>query len=118
MLKDLGCIALVETVKKKGAKEHIYRATGAPIVTDEEWESLSPMVRRRVTLTVLQRISADLAVALGAGMFDTDLDTHVSRTPLNLDRQGWTEVSAVLERTLNEVLEIGQTSPRRPSFST
>lgn len=113
VLLELGCVELVETVTRKGAREHIYKAVGLPILTLREWQGLGLKVRRRIALAVLRRLSDDLAKALGAGKFDTDLDMHISRTPLNLDREGWSEVAAVLERALNEVLEIGKRSSQR-----
>jgi DNA-binding transcriptional ArsR family regulator len=113
VLKELGCIELVETVSRRGAKESIYRALGPFIVSDAVWETIAPELRLPVTATVLRLVSNDLAGSLGAGKFDEITDKHFSRTPLKLDREGWSEVTDLLNRTLAEVMEIGERSLER-----
>jgi DNA-binding transcriptional ArsR family regulator len=113
VLKELGCIELVETTRKRGAKEHIYRATGTPIVSAEEWDELSPQMQQSLTVTFLRMISDDLAKSLGAGLFNEDPDHHLSRSPLMLDSEGKAEIAKLLSRTLDEVLEIGLKSVKR-----
>jgi hypothetical protein len=110
VLKDLGCIELVETVRKRGARERIYRAVELPIVSAEEWERLSPSMRQSITIAILRLISNDLAVSLGTGKIDELPDRHMSRTPLKLDREGWSELVKILARTLDEVLGVGARS--------
>lgn len=113
VLKELDCVELLETVSKRGATEHIYRALGSPILNDEAWKELSPKLRKPVTATILRMISSDLARSLGSGKFDENSNVHVSRSPLNLDQEGWSEVVDLLARTLDEVIEIGARSVSR-----
>jgi DNA-binding transcriptional ArsR family regulator len=113
VLKELGCVELVETVNKRGAREHIYRAMGSFVVSDEEWANLTPKMRQPLMASVLRFISSDLARSLSTGRFDELLGTHLSRTPLSLDQEGWTEIGDVLARALDEVIEIGSSSSKR-----
>jgi DNA-binding transcriptional ArsR family regulator len=113
VLKELGCIELVETVSKRGAREHLYRTVGPPILDAEEWSELTPKLRQSITVAILRMISNDLARSLGEGRFDEIPDSHLSRTPLKLDGEGWSEVTEVLARTLEDVLEVGARSSRR-----
>lgn len=113
VLKKLGCIELAETVNKRGATEHVYRAVRSFIVSDEEWRKLTPKMRLPLTATVLRLLSNDLAQAIGAGRLDEIPDTHLSRTPLKLDREGWSEAVDILARTLDEILEVGGRSVKR-----
>lgn len=113
VLKELGCIELVETVKKRGAREHIYRAVELPVVSDEEWARMEPEARHSSTIAILRLISEDLALALGSGKFEDRLDRHLTRSPLKLDEEGWSEVMGILERTLEEVLAAGTRSLER-----
>jgi DNA-binding transcriptional ArsR family regulator len=113
VLTDLGCIELVETVSKRGSKEHIYRASKRFVFNDEDWKALTPGQRQRITVSILRVISEDLADALVAGKFDEFQDTHLTRSPLRLDREGWSEAGEVLFRALGEVLEIGSKSLKR-----
>jgi DNA-binding transcriptional ArsR family regulator len=41
VLRDLGCIELVDTVRRRGFTEHYYRAVERPYLTDREWKHLS-----------------------------------------------------------------------------
>ena len=113
VLKELGFAELVETVSRRGAKEHIYRLGRSPVISDEAWDELTPKMRLPITATVLRLISNDLARSLGTGLFDEIPDVHLSRSPLKLDGEGWSEVVALLMRTLDEVIEIGSRSSER-----
>jgi DNA-binding transcriptional ArsR family regulator len=113
VLKELGLVELVETVSKRGAKEHIYRATRSPVITDKAWDELAPKMRLPITATILRLISSDLAQSIGTGLFDESPDVHLSRSPLKLDQEGWSEVVALLAQTLDEVTEIGSRSSER-----
>jgi DNA-binding transcriptional ArsR family regulator len=113
VLKELGCIELVEEVSRRGAKEHIYRIVETPVVTDEEWAALTPKMRQPLTAAVLRLISHDLARSLGTGRFQAASAHHLSRTPLKLDQQGRSEMAKLLERTLEEVIAIGSKSAKR-----
>jgi DNA-binding transcriptional ArsR family regulator len=113
VLKELGFVELVETVSRRGAKEHIYRLARSPVISNEAWDELTPKVRMPIVATVLRLISNDLARSIGTGLFDEIPDVHLSRSPLKLDREGWSEVVALLTRTLEEVTEIGSRSSQR-----
>jgi DNA-binding transcriptional ArsR family regulator len=107
VLKDLECVELVETVRRRGATEHIYRTTVGPAMLDDKaWEEAAPKMRRPIAAAILRMISTDLAHSLGAGKFDEISNHHLSRSPLKLDREGWSEVVDLLARTLDDLFEI------------
>jgi DNA-binding transcriptional ArsR family regulator len=110
VLQELGCIELVETVEKRGAIEHLYRALDPRVLGDREWRELTPEVRYALTGKTLRLLSGELARALTAGTLDEEANSHISRSPLKLDKEGWSEVAAILERALGEVLEAGEKS--------
>jgi DNA-binding transcriptional ArsR family regulator len=113
VLKELDFVELVETVSKRGAKEHIYRLGRSAVLSDDACDKLAPEARLPITATVLRLISNDLARSIETGLFDETPDIHLSRSPLKLDREGWLEVVALLNQTLNEIAEIGSTSLER-----
>jgi DNA-binding transcriptional ArsR family regulator len=113
VLKELGFVELVETVSRRGAKEHIYRLARSPVINDEAWDGLTPKMRLPITATVLRLLSNDLAKSIGSGLFDQLSDVHLSRSPLKLDRKGWSEMGTLLTKTLEEVIEIGARSAKR-----
>jgi DNA-binding transcriptional ArsR family regulator len=113
VLRELGCIELVETVPKRGGKEHIYRAKERQFFTDEEWEAVDPKIRQPITSIILRMISEDAGRSLAEGKFDELVDNHLSRSPVELDEEGWSEVVDCLARALDEVLEAHAKSKER-----
>ncbi len=117
VLKELGCIELKETVKKRGATEHIYRATDRHMFSAEEWEALDPRDRPPITGNVLRLISEDTGRAYAEGKMDELPDNHLSRSTLELDKAGWTEVVTALARVLVEIQEANAKSTERAGRS-
>ena len=117
VLRDLGCVELVEEVPHGGRIEHIYRATERQFFSAEEWEEVEPQTRPSITVGILQLVSEDVGKSLSTGKFDELPDNHLSRSPLDVDREGWKEVVAILERALDEVLEVNVKSGERARLS-
>jgi hypothetical protein len=62
---------------------------------------------------VLKSVFDDIESASKAGTLDEVDDMHISRTPLVLDKQGWSDVSDTLKGALERILEIqAETSER------
>jgi DNA-binding transcriptional ArsR family regulator len=117
VLSELGCIELTETVDRRGAREHIYRARERQFFDREEWEAIDPKQRQPITSVLLRMASEDTNRSLSEGKFDELPDNHLSRSPLKLDREGWSEVVEVLARTLDEILEADARSAERARLS-
>lgn len=117
VLRNLGCVELVDIVRRRGAQEHIYRAKERQLFTVEEWKAVEPKDRPAVTSTILRMISDDLGRSLAEGTFDELSDNHLSRSPLELDGEGWAEVVEVLARALDDVLEAHAKSAERAYVS-
>lgn len=105
VLKDVGLIELVDVRHHGGRREHIYRATQRQYFTLEEWLAIEPRLRNPIITTILSQISEDTARAIVEGRFAELPDSHLSRSPIELDREGWQEVVDVLETALEGVLE-------------
>jgi DNA-binding transcriptional ArsR family regulator len=112
ILDDLGAIELVSTAQRRGATEHYYRALMRPFFDDSAWAELPVSTRRSVIESNLQHIFRDLRAAMGGGGFD-DTDVHVSRTPVVLDAKGYQQMTELLAKTLDRVLEIQEKSAAR-----
>jgi DNA-binding transcriptional ArsR family regulator len=113
VLRDLGCIELIGTVRKRGAREHIYRTKERQFFSAEEWEAVEPKNRQPITSIILRMISEDTGRSLSEGKFDELPDNHLSRSPIELDQEGWSEVVSTLARALDEVLEAHAKSAER-----
>ena len=117
VLRELGCVELVREVTHGGRTEHVYRATKQPFFTAEEWEEVEPHARVPMTVSILRLISEDLGKSLASGKFDEPPDNHLSRSSLDVDEEGWREIVSILERTLEEVLEVNARSAERARLS-
>lgn len=116
VLRELDCVELEEEVRHGGRTEHVYRLTKRPFFTAEEWEEVDPRDGQPITLQLLRVISEEVQEALLSGGFDGP-DRHLSRTPLAVDEQGWSEVVDILTRALYELLEVGERSEERARLS-
>jgi DNA-binding transcriptional ArsR family regulator len=117
VLRDIGCIELIDKVPVRGATEHIYRSKERQFFDAEEWELVEPIARQPITATLLRLISEDTGKSLAEGKFDERADNHLSRSPVELDDEGWREVVGTLARALDEVLEAHAKSVERAAGS-
>jgi predicted ArsR family transcriptional regulator len=106
VLEKYDCIELVDTKQRRGATEHFYRATRRQFLSDDEWSRMPASLRPGMAGAVLKSVFEDLEAASKAGTLDEVDDMHLSRTPMVLDRQGWSDVSDTLKGALDRLLEI------------
>jgi hypothetical protein len=112
-LADHGCIELVRIERKRGAEEHLYRASLRPCIGDEEWAQLPQQARHEISALVFQAIVAEALAAFRAGRFDSRLDRHLSWQPMRLDEQGWQELMRELKESLERVQDIAARADER-----
>ena len=112
-LLELGCIELVSTAQRRGAIEHYYRAIMRPFFTDRDWKRLPRSGRQAVSDLTLQMVWDEASAAIKKGTFESRADRHLSRTPLNLDEQGWDELNALLREVHAQAESIGSKSAKR-----
>jgi DNA-binding transcriptional ArsR family regulator len=104
-LEKLGYVELADTQQRRGAVEHYYRAKAKVFLEDPEWERVPLQLKRGFTADLLQMIATDLREALETGSFHARA-SHLSRTRLLVDEDGWNEVTVVLREALEQVLTI------------
>jgi DNA-binding transcriptional ArsR family regulator len=112
-LEDVGMIELVDEKKRRGAVEHFYRAIARPMLSPDEWEDLSLDDRQAFSAWTIQLLLADASKALAAGTFDARSDRHLSRTPLLVDAEGWSELAEIQAAALRATLEVQAASAER-----
>jgi DNA-binding transcriptional ArsR family regulator len=113
VLKDYKCIELVKTEPRRGAVEHYYRATSRAFLTDRDWQQLPESVRPGLSTDLLQAIVDDAVAALQGSTFDRRDNRHLSWTPLVVDEQGWDELIATFDESLQRVFAIQAASAKR-----
>jgi DNA-binding transcriptional ArsR family regulator len=108
-LLKLGCVELVRTDRVRGGRvvEHFYRATQRLYFDEDAWQALSAKERLGIVGVSLRMLSQDITAAMAAGtLFEGGGDAHLCRTPMVVDRDGWNEISDLLERATEELFEI------------
>lgn len=104
-LEKLGMVEIVRERPVRGSTEHFYKATARPWWTTEQWSRVDPKLKAITTACGLDGLMADVAAAVNSGTFDGRNERHLSRTPMVLDEQGWMKVSAILDETLDAILQ-------------
>jgi DNA-binding transcriptional ArsR family regulator len=117
VLEKYDCIELVDTKQRRGATEHFYRATRRQLLTDDQWASMPASLRPGMAEAILKSIFEDIEFASKSGMLDKVDDVHVTRTPMVLDRQGWADVSTLLQEALDRLPEIQAEASQRMADS-
>ncbi len=117
VLRELGCVELVDVKQARGGRvsEHVYRGTQRPYFDPESWDLLDDAGKLNVISAILHHVSEDMASAMVHGTFYEDDDSHLSRTPLQVDAEGWREVVDLLRDTLDGLLGIQEEVVKRGS---
>lgn len=112
-LLEYDCVELVKTEPRRGAVEHFYRATERAFFSDADWAKIPASARKGISGAILETIGQDATQALIAGTIDSRTDSHVTRTPLLLDEEGWQELNALLADNLDRALTIQEAAADR-----
>jgi len=113
VLEKYDCIELVDTKQRRGATEHFYRATRRQLLTDDQWAQMPTSLRPGLAAAVLKTIFEDIEAASKAGTLEEVDDLHISRTPMVLDAKGWSDVTDLLNDSLDRLIEIQAESTNR-----
>ena len=105
-LVDLGCIELVSMAQRRGAIER-------PFFSDRDWKRLPRSGRAAISDVALQIIWEDVSEAIEGGTFEGRSDRHLSHQALELDEEGWRDMTRLLAGVLAEVERIGTASAAR-----
>jgi hypothetical protein len=79
--------------KRRGGKEHFYRATELAFCDQETWAMLPYSMRVTASWNAFKQIAKRLREAMEAETFDARPDRHLTSTQIVLDRAGWTRVT-------------------------
>jgi hypothetical protein len=112
-LDKCGCLELVDTAQRRGATEHFYKASPHSFIGDRIWRRVPRALLGGVSGATLQSFMDRAVAALEAGTIDGREDTTLSWMPVLLDEQGWDEVTATMEQTVDKVLAVQDESRER-----
>jgi DNA-binding transcriptional ArsR family regulator len=112
ILRDMRCIELTRTEPRRGAVEHYYRPLIPAFLDDDQWTRIPTVLRRSMAGHVFRQILAEAAAAGEAGAFEA-AKAHLDRMLIELDDQGWGELSELLVDVLRRTQEIQARSDAR-----
>ncbi len=112
-LVKAGLVELVRTSQVRGATEHFYRAVQRPLLYTGEWTALPGEDRRVLSELAMSLVVHDVVRAFDAGTFDSRLDRYLTRLPMNLDEQGWEDLSKAQDEMLQRAFDIQAESNER-----
>ena len=111
-LAQLKLIKLVKKTPRRGAIEHHYEAVGAAQVSDRLWSETPAIVKNAMVRSALGDVARSVNEAAALGGFNR-ADSHLMRTHLTLDEQGWRELADALMQLDAEAQRIQAESEKR-----
>lgn len=111
-LVQLGFLELVGKRQRRGATEHYYRAISRPVVTSEAWEKMPSVVKKAMVGATLGHVSDLVNLAAHSGGFE-HADSHLTRSALVLDHEGFKEVATRLDELLSDLDRIRSEAQKR-----
>lgn len=100
-LEKLGCIERVSTKRRRGAREHFFQAKTSLFFDDAAWQKIPRTLKEDQTVSSLQYLFDEAALALEEGTFNARENPHASWMPGVFDVQGWDEATALMNQTLD-----------------
>ncbi|HKZ15298.1 MAG TPA: winged helix-turn-helix domain-containing protein [Solirubrobacterales bacterium] len=105
-LAEAGLIEEVGQRPVRGAVEHFYRAVVRPITSAEVEADIDLDRRLSFARTTWSLITANATTALAAGTAVERPEHHLTRVPLRVDEQGWSELADAYMELYERVYEI------------
>jgi DNA-binding transcriptional ArsR family regulator len=87
---------------RRGAVEHLYRTASRPRITAETWEQLPEFVKEAMMGAILGQVVHLATAALSHEGFSRP-DSQLSRRPVVVDEEGFSEISAIVSKALDDV---------------
>ena len=112
-LLEVECIEQVGTRPKRGTIEHFYTARPRSFIGHQDWRRAPLSMRAGVTSEALRTFAAKVGAALDADTIDSREDTTLNWMPMTVDEQGWRQTAEILDRALQELMEVAAQSRER-----
>lgn len=114
VLRDCGLVVGDHEAPRRGALAHFYRAAAPTLIPPHTWDNLPPILRKGVSLSILQHFFEDASASMKAGVFDK-APGELSWTPLVLDSVGIEEFGRLVRDFLESIMELQISSSKRLS---
>jgi DNA-binding transcriptional ArsR family regulator len=95
-LYRLDCIEVAKREQVRGAMKTTYRGTTRMMLDDDAWERLTKETRNGISIAAVGEVIERASTAIEADTFDARTDRHVITLKMDVDEQGWSEVSGIV----------------------
>jgi DNA-binding transcriptional ArsR family regulator len=115
-LEELKCIELVEIKtggRRRGGKEHFFRATQRSLFDESIWTSLPNSIRSQITASTFTTYIERAAEAIRTGTMDARDDRHFTWTAMHYDLEAWNCLIQLMDALFRRSLEIQDKSQQR-----
>ena len=113
VLVEAGLVRQVDSRPVRGTTEHFFKAVELPQITEREEMELTPQVRRSFAETVVAMFAANFSRAIETETYLTRKDNHLTRRAINVDGEGWEELTGAYMDLYERVAEIEATAAER-----
>lgn len=92
-LRDLDCIEVAGREQVRGAMKTTYRGITRMMLDNEAWEQLSAETRNGISIAAVEEVIEKATKSIATGKFDARKDRNVITLTMDVDEQGWADVS-------------------------
>ncbi len=116
-LTDLAEVGALETVEENDAGEPVYRSNRdlnyLLVLTAQQMKMMPTQDRDDVSRQIWRLASRDVEEALESGTFNARAEHVLTRSPVQLDELGWSELTRLHEQILHATFEIQARAKKR-----
>jgi hypothetical protein len=91
--------------RRRGAREHFYRATALAVFDNETWALVPYSMRVAINWRIVRQIGERVRQALEAKTLDAHSASHMSCPTVVLDQAGWERTVAAVDELFHAVFE-------------
>jgi DNA-binding transcriptional ArsR family regulator len=96
VLRNLGCVELVDTTPRRGFVEHFYKLNSQGALGSATWKEVPASLRSHHAGSALADFTTRAIESLDAGTAESREGSGVTSLPLTVDEQGWQELRLIL----------------------
>lgn len=116
-LAHFGFLTLVDVEPKRGATKHYYAANTTAVFHTDEWAKMTERERQAITQVTWHRLVSQVEGSVRQQVFDARTDRWMVWGLLNLDAQGWEELTDGIEEQWLDIERMGRDAEARMQHS-
>jgi predicted ArsR family transcriptional regulator len=112
-LRSLGFVTEVDSAPRRGSVEHYFAPTKRAEAWEMEWKTLPAAIKQHLAASALRFAVESIGAAIDNGTFEARDDAVLAQDCFATDEEGALEALEVLNKTLDDLVEIAERSKER-----